>query len=367
MAEAWFSGSYAGDDCRFLLKPVELAPVSVAQKELLIQSGERHYSEMVSAESAPSARYQELFDQAVEREGSRLAGCLLQLACEMDRTISGDITLVSLARAGTPMGAILKRILLGRFGRRSVHYSVSIVRDRGLDANALRRILSVGHPEESVVFLDGWTGKGTIAGELRRSVEAFNAAQGTCIHPGLWTVADLSGSAEVAATGEDFLIPSSLLNATVSGLVSRTILRDDLLGPSDFHGCLHLAALEPFDRSRWFVDRIEHEAQRLDPGLLPEPLRAGTAASRVLREAMESMLSGLAGRYPSARNRHFAKPGLGESTRVLLRRLPERLLLSHADHPEADHLRLLAREKGVPVEVVDGLPVKALALIRGLD
>ncbi len=37
-------------------------------------------------------------------------------------------------------------------------------------------------------------------------------------------------------TREDFLIPSACLNSTVSGLVSRTVLNDDLIGPADFHG-----------------------------------------------------------------------------------------------------------------------------------
>ncbi|HNY30390.1 MAG TPA: tellurite-like stress resistance cysteine protease StiP [Fibrobacteria bacterium] len=367
MPERWFSGSYRPEDCRFLLKVVDLAPVSVEEKERLIQSGARHYSQMISAESPPTERYQRLFLEAVEREGARLAAHLLLLARDMDERICGRIVVVSLARAGTPMGVILRRILTKRFGRDCAHFSVSIVRDRGIDRNALSHILECGYPAESIVFVDGWTGKGTIARELAASVESFNAEHGTAVGTGVWTVADLSGSAEVAASAEDFLIPSSLLNSTVSGLVSRTILHEDHSGPGEFHGCLRLDALAPFDRSGWFVDRIEEESVRIPLEGLPQPLRSGSPRSRLLREAMESMLDDLARRFPSARNRNFAKPGLGESTRVLLRRIPERLLLSESDHPEAEHLRLLAREKDVPVEVIPGLPVKAVALIRGLD
>jgi hypothetical protein len=51
---------------------------------------------------------------------------------------------VSLARAGTPMGALLARALrwLGRTDVR--HYSISIIRDRGIDENALAFILRNG-------------------------------------------------------------------------------------------------------------------------------------------------------------------------------------------------------------------------------
>ncbi|MES2902001.1 MAG: cysteine protease StiP domain-containing protein, partial [Pseudomonadota bacterium] len=50
-----FSGSYRSGDVTFLLKPLAMADfVDVAEKEKLIQSGQRHYSEMLSPESLPS-------------------------------------------------------------------------------------------------------------------------------------------------------------------------------------------------------------------------------------------------------------------------------------------------------------------------
>lgn len=367
MPEEIFSGSYAPEDCQFLLKRIRLEPVSVEEKERLIQSGTRHYSQMISAEKAPSARYMELFEEAMERNGQRLARDLVVLAREMDRTLEGEIVLASLARAGTPMGVVLGRILRERFHRRCTHYSISIVRDRGVDHNAILHILSQGHSPESIAFVDGWTGKGTIARELARSLGDFRTLHGVDLDPGIWTVADLSGSAKVAATGEDYLIPSSLLNATVSGLVSRTILHEDHLGPEDFHGCLHLEQFLSIDRSRWFVDRIQVFASGVPLEGLPEPLRGESADSVARRDSMEGLLRKLSDRFKTAANRHFVKPGIGEATRVLLRRVPEVLLLAEAHHPETLHLRHLAAEKSVPVEVDPSLPVKAVALIRGLD
>ena len=40
-----FSGSYESRDVTFLLRPVQLAPTPVEEKERLIQSGKRHYRE----------------------------------------------------------------------------------------------------------------------------------------------------------------------------------------------------------------------------------------------------------------------------------------------------------------------------------
>ena len=55
---------------------------------------------------------------------------------------------------------------------------------------------------------------------------------------------------------EDFLIPSACLNATVSGLISRTVLNDTYIGPNDFHGFKYYKELEQEDLSNFFVDEV---------------------------------------------------------------------------------------------------------------
>ena len=50
---------------------------------------------------------------------------------------------------------------------------------------------------------------------------------------------------ELCGTHEDILIPSSCLNSTVSGLVSRTFLREDIIGEKDFHGAVFYEELRP--------------------------------------------------------------------------------------------------------------------------
>ena len=69
-----FSGSYAPEDVQFVLNRLPPQPVvTVAEKERLIQSGARHYSQMLSAETAPSPAYQALFADACQRNQVAMA------------------------------------------------------------------------------------------------------------------------------------------------------------------------------------------------------------------------------------------------------------------------------------------------------
>lgn len=356
-----FSGSYAGADVTFLLKPLPLADFveDVGEKEKLIQSGRRHYSEMLSPERLPSPHYEAVFEQACAANGERMARDCLVLAGLIAARRSGPVTLVSLARGGTPIGVVLRRLLQRVHGRSTAHYSVSIVRDRGIDANALRHILAQGHAPESIVFVDGWTGKGVIARELAASIERFNHEHGSAIDSGLHVLSDLAGSAACAASCEDYLIPSSILNATVSGLVSRSVL-NEAIGPHDFHGCVLYSDFAPHDRSRAFVDAVEARALALeesaDIGVQAIDTQAAAARSR-------ACIAAAMARYAIV-DVNLIKPGIGEATRVLLRRAPRLLVLRDPQAAGTAHLRLLAEEKGVPVEVDPQLPYQAVSLIR---
>ncbi|WP_296953136.1 cysteine protease StiP domain-containing protein [uncultured Massilia sp.] len=361
-----FHGSYRPDDVDFLLRRLDPACqdfVAVAAKERLIQSGARHYSQMLSPESAPSARYMRLFDEACRANNGRMARDCLRLAALVARRRAGPLALVSLARAGTPVGVVVTRLLRAVFGRTVRHYSVSIVRDRGIDAQALRRILALGHRPEEIVFVDGWTGKGVIARELERTVAAFDRAHGTAIDAGLCVLSDLAGVAACAATRDDYLIPSSILNATVSGLVSRTVM-DDAMGADDLHGCVFYADLAPHDRSLAFADALTALALARAPGMAHgEPDAADVEDVAAARERSRACIDAVMRRY-DIRDANLVKPGIGEATRVLLRRVPRRVLLRDPAGADVAHLALLAGEKRVTVEIDPDLPYQAVSLIR---
>lgn len=351
-------GSYDPSDVTFLLKPIEAEYTDVAEKEKAIQSGKRHYSEMISIEKVPDPRYMELYEEAMAMNAERLARDVVSLAdtLALRKTSAAGLAIVSLARAGTPIGVLLHRAM-GMTGCRSTHHSVSIIRDRGLDLNAMRRILET-HAPEDVVFVDGWTGKGAITKEL--GCERGSRAVG--VEPYLVVIADPAGCADLAASGDDYVIPSGILNGIVSGLVSRTIL-NERIGPDDFHGTVVFDHMAEHDVSRDFVDRITVLSKdAIEDDVAPATWTDEDRAP--LKAKCRSMLDAIA-KESGVTNPNNVKPGIAEATRAVLRRVPDKLYLKDVDDPAVAHLVHIARAKGVEI---DAMPVdthyRAATVIR---
>ena len=113
----------------------------------------------------------DFYKKTMARSKDRLATDILKLfqGIKKDLNKNKKVIWVSLARAGTPIGVLLHRFAKSE-GWDSIHYSVSIVRDKGLDLSAIAEIV-VSHEDVSqLIFVDGWTGKGTITRELKKSV-----------------------------------------------------------------------------------------------------------------------------------------------------------------------------------------------------
>lgn len=362
MAMVPFTGSYTLEDVQFLLKPVTVPDTPVHLKELLIQSGRKHYSEMLTHESLPSDEYLRLFYKAMALNQDRMADHLLVLAERILATRPHGITLVSLARAGTPVGVLLKHVLKRYFSKEVAHYSISIIRDIGIDQNALRFILQ-NHSAESLVFVDGWTGKGVIARQLENSLHDFAVSDGIKIPAELYVLTDLSGFAAVAASSEDYLIPSSILNATVSGLTSRSVYDKNQLSTDDFHGCLYYDQFVQQDLSKYFIDAILGRTDSMWEKKLTQYPRAVELDCQQLQSISRQFLQWITGRY-GITNHNYIKPGIGEATRVLLRRQPQLLLLQEMESEATRHLHWLAKSRFIPVEIFADLPYRAAALIK---
>lgn len=349
-----FSGSYKPEDITFLLSVLQMQPIEdLMTKEALIQSGQRHYSEIIGVEYEPPAAYIDLFRQMVLAQGERVGRDVIRLCAAIRAARSGAITLVSIARAGSPVGVLVKRLLELRFDTKAKHYSISIIRERGIDFNALEWICG-NHEPESLVFIDGWTSKGSIAQELVRSLKSTRIRG---IPEELYVLADISGTATNAGSYHDYLIPSCMLNATVSGLVSRTIL-NELVGPDDFHGCLYYAEQGAKDLSRWFVDQVQDFALSVEgsPDL-------ATIDRVILKERMVRLIERLKERY-MINDERLIKPGICEATRALLRRKPAALIVRDPDFLEVRHLIHLANWLNVSVSVWKDCPIEAVAIIR---
>jgi hypothetical protein len=356
-------GSYAADEVTWLLK--DLSSVSleagIEEREKRIQAGEAHYAESLPVEYQPDLAYRELFEKVLQESATRLAVAVGTVTEVVLAERGHDIALASLARAGTPVGILMRRWAFAAHGIEIPHYAVSIVRDRGIDAVALR-YLAEHHDSRSVVFVDGWTGKGAIARELTAALRDFPGAE---FDDDLAVLADPGNCARTYGTRDDFLIASACLNSTVSGLVSRTVLNDELIRPGDFHGAKYYADLAPDDVSRHLLDTVaarfedvrEEVAASVTAVLASDrtPTWTGWASVEKVRE--EYGISHV----------NFVKPGVGETTRVLLRRVPWRVLVRDADAPEHEHIRMLAAARGVPVDVVPDLAYSCMGLIKNVS
>lgn len=345
--------SYSEDDVVFLLKDITglVEPQSTEERERLIQSG-RHYSEMLPLEYVPTEKYMEAYRRALEVFSKPVAFAVGVVSDKIYGKKGKDAVLVSLARAGTPAGILIKRYLKYKYNIDVPHYSVSIIRGRGIDRAAMKYLLE-RFPAERLIFIDGWIGKGAILDELKKDLKDYSG-----VSADLAVIADPANAAALCGTHEDILIPSSCLNSTVSGLVSRTFLREDIIGEGDFHGAVYYGELRPYDLSYGYIDAIENEFCTENPPVSREGIKKGRGIDEVKNIALDFGIDDI----------NLIKPGIGEATRVLLRRVPWKILIDkkYAESRELEHLLRLAEEKNVPIEEYPLYHYKCCGLIKRL-
>lgn len=347
-------GTYLENDATVLLKDITglVEPLGTKEREKRIQSGV-HYCEMLPLEYKPSEEYLAAYENALSLYSKITADAVADCAMRIYSDKGENAVLVSLARAGTPVGILLKRYIKGKFNADISHYTVSIIRGRGIDKNALNYILN-RHSAKYIQFVDGWTGKGAIQRELNKAMKDFPE-----ISAGLAVLSDPAYVAEKCGTHEDFLIASSLLNSTVSGLLSRTFLRSDIIGENDFHGAAFYKELIAKDRTYEFIEAVESKFDYSRK--MPE--KENTAGFRGGIEEVNEIAKKF-----GIDDINLIKPSIGEATRVLLRRVPWKLLVhSLNDNEHLAHLYQLAKEKGVEVEEYPLKNYKACGIIRNLS
>ena len=343
--------SYNKEDVILLLKDLtgKIKPMSTEDREKMIQSG-THYCEMLPLEYKPSEEYMRVYYDVLEKFAKVNAEAVASLSYKIISKKGKNIVLVSLARAGTSVGVLLKHYMKDILNINVDHYTISIIRGKGIDKNAMNYLLDKYEPE-NIVFVDGWTGKGAINNQLEEALKDYDN-----VSPELAVLADPAGVTELYGTREDILIPSACLNSIVSGLISRTILRDDLVDPTDFHGAVYFNEMEGHDLTYHFINRIEEEFS-------PE-FKSGSYIynDTGLDEAIE-----IANKY-NINDINLVKPSIGETTRVLLRRIPWKVLINKHDKDSEyiKHILCLAKEKNVDVEYIDLKHYKCIGLIKDL-
>lgn len=344
--------SYKECDVELLLKDITglVEPLPTRERELKIQSG-AHYSEMLPLEYRPGKEYMQLYHSCLEEYALVTAQSIASLAQKIIRAKGRGVVLVSLARAGIPVGILLKHYIADKYGFEPPHYAVSIIRGKGIDCNAMDYILKK-HPPKSIQFVDGWTGKGAICAELKREAQKY-----PLVDFGLAAAADPAYVTTLCGTHEDIIIPSACLNSTVSGLISRTFLRKDIIGENDFHGAAYYGELLNEDLSYEFISAIESKMDYQD--ILFEPESKHITGIEEIQDIADKL---------NISDINLIKPGIGETTRVLLRRVPWKILISgRRDEACLQPIMQLAKEKNVPVESWNFKCYKSCGIIKNMS
>ena len=355
--------TYKKDDVIFLLKDISdmIVEEDNMTREKKIQSG-THYSEMIPIEYQVSDEYLNLYRTKLKENKEKLAFAIGVMSEKILKRHDENVVLVSLARAGTPIGILAKRYIKQRYNLDLPHYTISIIRDRGIDINAIKYIINKHKDSSKIQFIDGWTGKGTIANELKKACDDLEEIFNMKFDSSLAVLADPCGYSNVYGIREDFLIPSACLNSTVSGLVSRTVLRDDLIGKDDFHGAKFYKELKYVDESNNYLDTIsacfKNEYQNID-----ETMNDWT--EDIITKVGNCDVKNIKQKY-DIEDINFIKPGVGETTRVLLRRIPYKILVDDLNNQKLKHILILAKEKNVEVEEFDFKAYSCCGIIKNM-
>ena len=333
------TSSYSLDDVTILLQDLKgkVPVLDTKEREKLNQSGV-HYSEMLPVEYVPSDEYLKVYENALKSQGKQTAQAVINLAHKILNTkASKEIVLVSLARAGTPVGILLKRYLTKYCNCNVSHYTISIIRGKGIDIAAMNYILSK-HNTKNIVFVDGWIGKGAINRVLAEAVAKLNVAD---LSPKLAVLSDPAYETNLYGTRDDFLIPSACLNSTVSGLISRTV-KLKRMNDDEYHGAIYYVENKEHDLSNAFLDEIESYFRDLKPDNTDaQPTTTSKGIDEVKKIASEFNINDI----------NKIKPGVGETIRVLLRRVPDVILIKPNANPKfIEPIIRLAKEKNVPIK-----------------
>lgn len=349
-----FPHTFNPEDVTVLLEKVEPNYMSQEQRHQMIANG-IHYNELISKEGIPSQKVLGLFKESVDSFGDNMAQMIRTMALTI-HYLEPRPVLVSLVRAGTPTGILVRRALLD-MGVDAPHFSVSIVQGRGFDEVAIEHILSLGYRPSQLIFIDGWTGKGVVRSELSDALKKMSKNNGRMFRDELFVLSDIAGVAEHASTREDVLIPSALLSGPLCGLVSRTLYRGTEDDPM-MHGAAYLDYMEEVDVSSWFIELMDEKIRSATDQNTYKMVSMDTA-----QELMSDFIGFLLEEY-NLPSRERIKPGVGESSRLFLRKPPAKLIIRDTSRKEVAHLLEMAKEFEVDVVVMPEMPYLASCITQ---
>lgn len=336
--------SYDPKDVTMLVKDLTglVTPVTVAEKDEMVKNGAFERAIMIK-EYPMNQEYEDYILDHFDMYIPDTAVAVESVAEQIYNAKGNDLVLVSIVRAGIPIGILIKRYLEHKYHVEIPHYAISLV--KGLDDNAMKYILA-HHKASGIQFIDGWTGKGTVTNELVDSAKNYEGVDAS-----LAVLSDVTGLAKYAGIRKDFAVPSAPMNACATGLVSITVFNNDLVGKDDFHGAMYLEDLESHDHSREFVDKVTDymigHNLTIVPETHPDVYLECPEVAKDLNVDMKKL-----------------NPGINEAARAILRRNLKELLVCRADDWDVQVIVGLARMKGVNIREYPLKTYKAISVAK---
>lgn len=338
--------SYSQDDVIILLQNVEgkVPVLDTVEREKLNQAG-THYSEMLPLEYVPTQKYMDIYEKSLTELSLETANAIAALSEKIYAKHSDNTVIISLARAGTPIGILVKRYLMYKYNINVPHYSISIIRGKGIDVKAMNIIVDE-HSADHIQFLDGWVGKGAINNVLETACEKLRQTDDKfkALDSDLAVLSDPASVTQMYGTRQDFLIPSACLNSTVSGLVSRTVKLKSMTD-DELHGAVYYDTKPEDDHSYEFIDTVASYFDKTTKDFFHPSKEESDENFKGIDE-----VKAIGEKYGIS-DVNKIKPGVGETTRVLLRRMPYKVLIRpNTDDKYLKHILQLCEEKHIPVE-----------------
>ena len=334
--------TFKSEDVEFLLTDMtgKIEPITLEEKKKRVEQGEYDRS-ILTKEFPVTKEYLDICLEWTPIYAKQTAIAVGNLAEQLYKIKNKNLVLVSILRAGTNVGILVKRYLKNKYKINIPHYSMSLIKE--LDSNSMNYLLSKHRPED-IQFIDGWTGKGTVTKQLLASAKKYEG-----VDPSLAVLSDSINIAKYCGIREDIAIPQSPFNACITGLVSMPIHNNPFVGKENFDGAIYLEELEEMDVSQKYLDLVEKE--------FDYSCNANGYTDNI--EKVEEITK-IAKDYNV--NLSQLNPGINEAARAILRRKVAKLLVKNKNDFQVKEIIELAKLKNIEIEEYDFKYYKASSI-----
>lgn len=343
--------TFNDDDVKILLSAINKKLV-LEGNNLDNKNQQSHYCDFIPREYPLSNEYLRMFDRILDSTKKQMAIYIGILARKILSEYENPV-IVSLLRAGTIIGILLKRYIKVIFNEDVQHYSIGMSRGKGIDFCALNYIKKT-NSTSTIIFVDGWIGKGTTKNELAKSLKTFNYLYNENVKPIIAVINDIKKCSDFCVTNEDILIPTSLVNSQGCGLISRITQNDNLIPKNSYNGAIVFDELKNQDKTYQIIDSISYYFGKCEIDILNH---------NYLNNCEDLDVDFLVKKY-DIKNVNGLKVGINETIRIILKKKIDFVVVRDKRDPLLEPILYLCLSNNFDVLEDTDLKCRAIGVIR---